>query len=94
MTCARCHRWTHTDACTARTFEDGTPIPCERCGRVTHTERQCSARTHADGVPFVHNDAATKFCTNCQRVSHFASDCRAIRDIDGASLFVEWQTPQ
>jgi ribosomal protein L37E len=52
---------------------------CNRCGRDSHDENKCYAKTDVDGEMLD--------CARCGRDSHSADKCYAKSDIDGRRLY-------
>jgi len=67
---------------------------CSRCGRTTHSAKQCFASTHADGSypsdvdgsSFSDYSEDEDFCSKCGRSGHRRAECFARRDVEGYAL--------
>jgi hypothetical protein len=66
---------------------------CSRCGRDSHSVKDCFARTHLNGQAFDSFDSESDSsesdrgaCYRCGRSTHFAQDCYAKTHINGFYL--------
>jgi predicted GIY-YIG superfamily endonuclease len=61
------------------------PIPCDRCGRVSHGTNNCYATTHVDGHKLLEDrpTLASQVCGRCGRKGHIQAGCCAKTYVDG-----------
>ncbi len=68
-----------------------TPMLCSRCGRTSHSERSCYAKTTIDGKYLKSQNSESEesdddCCYRCGRPGHFANACYAKTHVDGYKL--------
>ena len=62
---------------------------CSRCGRNSHSVKDCFAKTTAHGQVFQYSESESSTyleedaCYRCGRTGHFVRDCFAKTDING-----------
>ena len=65
---------------------------CGRCGRISHTEENCYAKSHISGEYLSDSDEEEYYssedddlgaCFRCGRLGHYANTCYASKDVNG-----------
>ena len=69
---------------------------CKRCGRSSHTEKNCYAKTDIHGDYIIDSDEEEEYsssededlgaCFRCGRIGHYSNTCYARKDINGRRI--------
>ena len=99
--CYKCGKPGHfANKCTTKKKpENKKPVKktvCSRCGRSSHTEENCYAKTDIHGNYIIDSEEEEEYsssededfnaCFRCGRLGHYANTCYARKDINGRRI--------
>ena len=99
--CYKCGKPGHfANKCTTKKkSENKKPVKktvCSRCGRSSHTEEYCYAKTDIHGNYIIDSEEEEEYsssededfnaCFRCGRIGHYANTCYARKDINGRRI--------